>query len=82
MLRRIVTEFPASEAAPKAYFRLLTYYEAPYEFNGDDIARYRFEFRQMTKFLSKYPDSKLSDGARRKLAMAEKFLKDRGIPPR
>ncbi len=82
LLRRIVTEFPALEVAPMAYFRLLTYYEAPYEFNGDDIARYRFEFRQMTKFLSKYPDSKLSDGARRKLAMAEKFLKDRGILPR
>ena len=82
LLRRIVTEYPASDVAPVAYFRLLTYYEAPYEFNGDDIARYRFEFRQMTKFLSKYPDSKLSDDARKRLAKAGKFLKDRGILPR
>ncbi len=82
VLRRIVTEYPASDVAPLAYFRLLTYYEAPYEFNGDDIARYRFEFRQMTKFLSKYPDSKLSDDARKRLAEAEKFLKDSGNPPR
>ena len=74
VLRRIVTEYPASEVAPMAYFRLLTYYEAPYEFNGDDIARYRFELRQMTKFLSKYPDRKPSDDARKRLARAEKFL--------
>lgn len=82
VLRRIVTEYPASDVAPLAYFRLLTYYEAPYEFNGDDIARYRFEFRQMTKFLSKYPDSKLSDEARQRLDRAEMFLKDSGNPPR
>ena len=82
VLRRIVKEYPASELASEAYFRLLTYYEAPYEFNGNDIARYRFEFRQMTKFLSKYPDSKLSDEARQRLDWAEKFLKDSGNPPR
>lgn len=81
VLRRISAEWPNTEAGAEAYFKLLSEYELPYEFNGDKVARHRFWYRQMEKFLDRYPDSNLSPEAKKRLKDAEESLRALGVSP-
>lgn len=73
LLELTFKDYPATEAAAKAYYHWL-YYQQPWDFDGEQIEWERQQKELMERFLARYPDSSPAPRAQERLDAANNYI--------